>query len=260
MSIEEIRKQVAVALEAANEKKALDVTLLQLPHESSTFTDYFLICSGSNPRQVQAIADEVDERLSKDLHVEPNAREGYNTAEWILLDYVDFVVHIFNAQRRAYYDLERLWKSAHRVTPEELLGEAPPAPTAVETAQPEAVPAEVAPAVAKKPTVKKPAAKKVAAKKAVAKKVAVKKAAVKPVAKKAVAKNAVKKAAAKAVKPAAKKKVAAKKVVAKKAVAKKTIAKKAVVKKAATKKVAVKKVAAKKPVAKKAAKKASKRK
>jgi ribosome-associated protein len=106
---------------AVENKKAQDVTLLQLPHESSTFTDYFLICSGSNPRQVQAIADEVDERLSKDLGVEPNAREGYNTAEWILLDYVDFVVHIFNAQRRAYYDLERLWKSAHKLTMDELL-------------------------------------------------------------------------------------------------------------------------------------------
>ncbi len=67
MSTQEIRKQVAVALEAVNNKKALDVTLLQLPHESSTFTDYFLICSGSNPRQVQAIADEVDERLAPSI-------------------------------------------------------------------------------------------------------------------------------------------------------------------------------------------------
>jgi len=104
-----------------NSKKAEDVTLLQLPRESSTFTDYFLICSGHNPRQVQAIADEVDERLSKGMGVEPNNREGYATAEWILLDYVDFVVHIFNAQRRAYYDLERLWKSAHRLTAQDLL-------------------------------------------------------------------------------------------------------------------------------------------
>ena len=116
MPTQDIRKQVALALEAVNNKKAEDVALLQLPGESSTFTDYFLICSGSNPRQVQAIADEVDERLSKDMGVEPNAREGYQTAEWILLDYVDFVVHIFNAQRRAYYDLERLWKSAHKLT------------------------------------------------------------------------------------------------------------------------------------------------
>ena len=128
MPTQDIRKQVALALEAVNNKKAEDVALLQLPGESSTFTDYFLICSGSNPRQVQAIADEVDERLSKDMGVEPNAREGYQTAEWILLDYVDFVVHIFNAQRRAYYDLERLWKSAHKLTAEELLEPAAAAP------------------------------------------------------------------------------------------------------------------------------------
>ena len=146
----EIRRQVAVALEAVNSKKAEDVTLLQLPRESSTFTDYFLICSGHNPRQVQAIADEVDERLSKGLGVEPNNREGYQTAEWILLDYVDFVVHIFNAQRRAYYDLERLWKSAHRLTSEELLAQ-PKAPTA------EAASAE-APATRRRAT--KPVAKK----------------------------------------------------------------------------------------------------
>jgi len=120
MPMPEIRRQVAVALEAVNSKKAEDVTLLQLPRESSTFTDFFLICSGHNPRQVQAIADEVDERLSKSLGVEPNNREGYEAAEWILLDYVDFVVHIFNAQRRAYYDLERLWKSAHRLTSQDL--------------------------------------------------------------------------------------------------------------------------------------------
>ena len=121
MPTPEIRRQVAVALEAVNNKKAEDVTLLQLPRESSTFTDYFLICSGHNPRQVQAIADEVDEQLSKGLGVEPNNREGYEAAEWILLDYVDFVIHIFNAQRRAYYDLERLWKSAHRLRAQDLL-------------------------------------------------------------------------------------------------------------------------------------------
>jgi ribosome-associated protein len=145
MAMPEIRRQVAIALEAVHSKKAEDVTLLQLPRESSTFTDYFLICSGHNPRQVQAIADEVDERLSKDMGVEPNNREGYETAEWILLDYVDFVVHIFNAQRRAYYDLERLWKSAHRLTAQDLL--APPKAPPVETP------------AARKPTAK-PAAKK----------------------------------------------------------------------------------------------------
>jgi ribosome-associated protein len=197
MPTQDIRKQVAVALEAVTNKKAEDVALLQLPGESSTFTDYFLICSGSNPRQVQAIADEVDERLSKDMGVEPNAREGYQTAEWILLDYVDFVVHIFNAQRRAYYDLERLWKSAHKLTAEELLH---PEAAVVETAP--AAPVLVVRKRAKKAAAKKStgvraaarqsargagakaparktAAKKTSAKKSAVKKVATKKAAVK---------------------------------------------------------------------------------
>jgi ribosome-associated protein len=204
--------QVALALEAVNNKKAEDVALLQLPGESSTFTDYFLICSGSNPRQVQAIADEVDERLSKDMGVEPNAREGYQTAEWILLDYVDFVVHIFNAQRRAYYDLERLWKSAHKLTAQELLG--PPAAAVVAEA------ALAAPAVKKR------------AKKAVAKKsISVRAAAKQSVrgAKKVSAEAAPRKAAVKktAVKKAAAKKTSAKKTTWKKASAKKAVAKKA---------------------------------
>ena len=120
MSTREIRQQVALALAAVKDKKAEDIALLELPKESSAFTDYFLICSGSNPRQVQAIADAVDEALSRN-GVEPNNREGFDTAEWILLDYVDFVVHIFSSARRGYYDLERLWKSAKHLTEEELL-------------------------------------------------------------------------------------------------------------------------------------------
>ena len=208
----DIRKQVAAALEAVNNKKAEDVALLQLPGESSTFTDYFLICSGSNPRQVQAIADEVDERLSKDMGVEPNAREGYQTAEWILLDYVDFVVHIFNAQRRAYYDLERLWKSAHKLTSEELL-------------HPEAAHAAPAQHELEVPRAKK-RAKKVAAKKAPSVRAA--------------AKQSVRGAKAKA---------PARKTAAKKSTVKKTAGKKASAKKAVKK--TVKKVAAKKSAAKK---------
>ncbi len=82
MSTREIRQQVALALAAVKDKKAEDIALLELPKESSAFTDYFLICSGTNPRQVQAIADAVDEALSKN-GVEPNNREGFNTAEWI---------------------------------------------------------------------------------------------------------------------------------------------------------------------------------
>jgi len=210
MPTQDIRKQVALALEAVNNKKADDVALLQLPGESSTFTDYFLICSGSNPRQVQAIADEVDERLSKDMGVEPNAREGYQTAEWILLDYVDFVVHIFNAQRRAYYDLERLWKSAHKLTAEELM-------------HPEA-------AVAAAPVLEVPAVKK-RAKKAAKKKTTSVRAAAKQSARGGT-------------------KTAGRKVAAKKTVAKKAGAKKAAVKKTSAKKSAVKKASAKKAGAK----------
>ena len=214
MPTSDIRNQVAVAFAAVHNKKAEDVALLQLPGESSTFTDYFLICSGSNPRQVQAIADEVDERLSKDLGVEPNAREGYQTAEWILLDYVDFVVHIFNAQRRAYYDLERLWKSAHKLTAEELLHP--------ETAE--------APAAEPKAPVIKKRAKKAAAKKAPSVRAAAKQSArgAKAPAKKAAAKKT-------AGKKAAGKKTAGKKVAAKKSVAKKTSGKKSPAKKSGAK-------------------------
>lgn len=158
MPMPEIRRQVAVALEAVNSKKAEDVTLLQLPRESSTFTDFFLICSGQNPRQVQAIADEVDERLSKGLGVEPNNREGYQTAEWILLDYVDFVVHIFNAQRRAYYDLERLWKSANKLTAQDL--EKPQ-----RAPEPQKADRRRAPGAPSGPPSRKPAAKPVAKRK-----------------------------------------------------------------------------------------------
>jgi len=216
MPTQDIRTQVALALEAVHNKKAEDIALLQLPGESSTFTDYFLICSGSNPRQVQAIADEVDERLSKDMGVEPNAREGYNTAEWILLDYVDFVVHIFNAQRRAYYDLERLWKSAHKLTAEELLQTPSPAEAADEVTH--------APVALVKKRAKKTAAKKTVSVRAAAKQSA---------------------RGAKAVTgKAAPRKAAAKKTSVKKAAAKKTAAKKASPKKAA-KKASAKKTAAK---------------
>jgi ribosome-associated protein len=175
MPTPEIRKQVAVALDAVHAKKAEDVSVLQLPRESSTFTDYFLICSGTNPRQVQAIADEVDERLSKGMGVEPNNREGYETAEWILLDYVDFVVHIFNAQRRAYYDLERLWKHANKLTAEGLLEPEPPAEPVASPRAPKKAAKKKAPAVkaAARQSVRggaKKTARKAAAKKTMGKK------------------------------------------------------------------------------------------
>ncbi len=114
MKKNELKAQVATAVHACQEKKATDISILELDAQASGFTDYFIICSASNPRQTQAIADEVDQQLSAQ-GLEPTHREGYNTAEWVLLDYVDFVVHIFSEAARKFYDLERLWKTAARV-------------------------------------------------------------------------------------------------------------------------------------------------
>jgi ribosome-associated protein len=113
------KRQVAEAINACQDKKAQEITILELEKSSGAFTDYFVVCSGTNPRQIQAIADEVELRLKKTglypLHV-----EGYRQAEWVLLDYVDFVVHVFAEKARRYYELERLWKSAKRLAPAEL--------------------------------------------------------------------------------------------------------------------------------------------
>src|SRR5664279_2159394 len=114
MKQDEIRAQVAIAVQACIEKKAEDISILRLDAQASGFTDYFVICSAANPRQVQAIGDEVDMKLSKLGH-EPSHIEGRNQAEWLLLDYVDFVVHIFSESARKFYDLERLWKTATRL-------------------------------------------------------------------------------------------------------------------------------------------------
>lgn len=119
MSKADSRKAVAVAIQAAQAKKAENITILELDKSSSGFTDYFVICNGSNPKQLQAISDEVDQKLSS-MGQEPAHVEGYNQAEWILLDYVDFVVHIFSENARKFYDLERLWKSAKHITLEDL--------------------------------------------------------------------------------------------------------------------------------------------
>ena len=138
MKKNEIRAEVAIAVKACHEKKAENITVLQLDEQSSGFTDYFIVCSGSNPRQVQAISDEIDKSLSA-AGVEPKHIEGYNQAEWLLMDYVDFVVHIFSENARKFYDLERLWKTATRVDPAELLKpprKAPAKRTATKTAKP----------------------------------------------------------------------------------------------------------------------------
>ena len=115
----ETRQQVAQAIKAVESKKGEDVAILEMDQASGAFTDYFVVCSGTNPRQIQAISDEVERRLSQ-AGLRPNSLEGYSQAEWVLLDYVDFVVHIFSERARKFYDLERLWKSARRLKPEEL--------------------------------------------------------------------------------------------------------------------------------------------
>ena len=116
MSAAQIRRQVAQALAACESKKAYDFTLLKLDAASSGFTDYFLVCSGANPRQIQAICEEVEHQLER-AGLRAAHIEGYRQAEWVLLDYVDFVVHIFSERARRFYDLERLWKSAQRLDP-----------------------------------------------------------------------------------------------------------------------------------------------
>ncbi len=106
---------VLAAAEACEDKKAEDTRILELDAVDAGFTDFFLITSGSNERQTQAIADEIEIRLKKDFQTYPNSVEGRRQGEWILMDYVDFVVHIFLAEKRTYYDIERLRKSAQTV-------------------------------------------------------------------------------------------------------------------------------------------------
>ena len=113
------RLQVAQAVKAVESKKGEDVAILEMDRACGAFTDYFIVCSGTNPRQIQAISDEVEKELAH-AGLRPNSLEGYNQAEWVLLDYVDFVVHIFSERARSFYDLERLWKSARRLRPADL--------------------------------------------------------------------------------------------------------------------------------------------
>ena len=105
--------QIDRAIAAAEDKKALDLIVLDL-RKAAGFTDFFLICSGSNPRQIRAIADGVIEALAAD-GVKPAHVEGYDRSEWILIDYFDFIVHIFATETRMFYGLERLWGNAERI-------------------------------------------------------------------------------------------------------------------------------------------------
>jgi ribosome-associated protein len=142
------RQQVARAVKAIEGKKGEDIVILEMDKNSGAFTDYFIVCSGTNPRQLQAIADDV-QRQMQEIGERPASMEGYNQAEWVLLDYVDFVLHIFSERARKFYDLERLWKSARKLTPADLA-----------KAEPKKQSAAKKKAVAKKPVIKKKAGKK----------------------------------------------------------------------------------------------------
>jgi ribosome-associated protein len=113
-----ISEEVSAAVAAAEEKQAVDMVLLDLGEQTS-FTDYFLIASARNTRQSQAIAEEIRLKLSK-IGCKAEHMEGYHSGEWILMDYGFMVVHIFSEKARAFYDLERLWRTARRVAMEEL--------------------------------------------------------------------------------------------------------------------------------------------
>lgn len=208
------------AAAACEDKKAEDIRILALDPTESGLTDYFLICNGTNDRQNVAITDEIEIRLKRDFGTYPNSVEGRRQGEWILMDYVDFIVHVFSAEKRAFYGLERLRKSATTISVAEL------------TSELKALIASTRNRTSKPTPAKEAAAKKTATKATPAKKTAVKPATKKPVAKK----------------PAAPipKKAAAKKAVATKAPATKTPTKKTPANQAAPMKAAAKKTAAKK--------------
>ncbi len=161
------------AAAACEDKKAEDIRILALDPAESGLTDYFLICNGTNERQNIAITDEVELRLKRDFGTYANSVEGRRQAEWILMDYVDFIVHVFSPEKRAFYGLERLRKSATTISVAELNAElknaiadtrtktADAASTKKAVAAKKAAAKKTAPAKAplKKPAVKRPAAK-----------------------------------------------------------------------------------------------------
>ncbi|HUB17592.1 MAG TPA: ribosome silencing factor, partial [Acidobacteriaceae bacterium] len=120
MTLTETRKMVLAAVAACDDKKGEDTRVLQLDPADSAFTDFFVITSTANDRQSQAVADEIELRLRRDFATSPNSVEGRRAGEWILMDYVDFVVHIFLRDRRTFYDIERLRKSARTIAVAEM--------------------------------------------------------------------------------------------------------------------------------------------
>jgi ribosome-associated protein len=217
---------VLAAAAACEDKKAEDIRILALDPAESGLSDYFLICNGTNERQNVAITDEIEIRLKREFGLYPNSVEGRRQAEWILMDYVDFIVHVFSPEKRAFYGLERLRKSAKTLSIDDLNAELKALITSTRAKIPSAA-KSAAKAAAKKaaaPTAKTPAPK------APAKKTVVKKTATK--ATKAPAKT-VAKTAAKSTKlaPVVSKKPATKKVPTKAVAVKKTAIKKTAAKK-----------------------------
>ena len=182
----EVTRILAAAVEACDERKAEDIRILALNPAESGLTDYFLICSGNSDRQNVAITDAIEMKLKQQFGTLPNSVEGRRQGEWILMDYVDFIVHVFTPEKRAFYGLERLRKSATTLSIAELNSEITDAigaqrPVRAKKAavkKPMLSTRQAAAAAAKKP------AKKSAGKKASPAKRAVKKAAVKKTVKK----------------------------------------------------------------------------
>jgi ribosome-associated protein len=116
---QQIRTLVQAAAAVCEDKKGLNTRILELDAIDAGLSDFFLVTSATNDRQAIAIADEIEHRLKKEFGVFPNSVEGRRKGDWILLDYVDFVVHVFLVERRAFYDIERLRKSARPLTPAE---------------------------------------------------------------------------------------------------------------------------------------------
>ncbi len=114
-----MREMLKIAVKAVDDKKASDIVALDISRIAS-FADYFLLCTGESSRQIQAIADEVERKL-REAGVRPAHIEGYRNAEWVLMDYIDLVVHVFSKSARAFYDLERLWRDARKLDAQKLL-------------------------------------------------------------------------------------------------------------------------------------------
>ncbi len=188
MATNETNRMLAAAAAACEDKKAEDIRILALDPAESGLTDYFLLCNGTNERQNVAIADEIELRMKSEFNTYANSVEGRRQAEWILLDYVDFIVHIFSPEKRAFYGLERLRKSATTLSVADLNSEIKQ--HIASARQKKSIPA-VKKAAAKKSPAKKtaPTKKHTPAKKAPAKKVPAKTAAKKSPAKKATKKS-----------------------------------------------------------------------